>query len=169
MTESALSILIALLASVAVAGSVLLTLRYLPQITPVYVFAGGTLIGIGVATAIGAYFLNEFEFWTAGSLISLLGVCHLFVFSAVYKSVSLRMLGVLADQPGGRMHVAELVEQVARPSVEERMDVLVDMGLAEKDGDGLFHATAQGIRTDARLARLQHHFGIRSSGLYSNT
>ena len=141
-------------------------LRVRPDWTPVSVFVGGIAFSEGLAVVIGAMWLDRFYFWPATAIVGALGIANFFVFSAVYKSVSLQMLGVLNAQADCLADKTLLIEVVARPAVEERMELLVEMGLVTKSSDQTYSPTLKGRRTLDKLQKLQRLFGISRSGLY---
>lgn len=169
MADPLLSVLAGIVASVAAIILIAATLRVRPDWTPVYVFAGGIALAEGTAVAIGVAWLARFYFWPASAVVGALGIANFFVFSAVYKSVSLRMLGVLNAQAGCRADKKLLIDAVARPAVEQRMALLVVMGLAAEVADQTYAPTAAGRQTINRLQKLQRLFGISRSGLYRKT
>lgn len=144
-------------------------LRLLPRTAPVVVFAACIALSELAVIAIGALWFSQFYVWQASAMVGLIGLSNFFVFGAVYKSVSLEMLGVLNAQPGGRASKSLLVDVVARPCVEQRMELLVEMGQASKAPDASYLPTPAGLKTVARLQKIQRFFGIYSSGLYGKT
>jgi len=164
-----LSILAGTLVSFASIPLIAVMLRIRSDWTPVAVFAGGIALSEGVAIVIGAVWFDRFYFWPASAAVGAIGITNFFVFSAVYKSVSLQMLGILSAQKDCRANKNLLIEVVARPAVEERMELLVAMGLVAKAPDQTYSPTVEGLQTIARLQKLQQLFGINRSGLYRNT
>lgn len=163
------SLLIGVLTSLISIVLISITLRICPDWTPVTVFMGGITLAAGLAVLIGSTILDQFHFWQALAAVCAVGIANFFLFSAVYKSVSLQMLGVLNTQTDRFADKGMLVEVVARPSVEKRMELLVEMGMVAKSPDQTYTPTEAGRRTIYRLQKLQRLFGINSSGLYSNT
>ena len=64
-------------------------------------------------------------------------VCWLFAFSAVYKSVSLRILTQLARTPGHSLPLGAITVEYVRPEFEARVALLVRVGWAEWTADGI--------------------------------
>lgn len=169
MDDSMLSILAGALVSLVSIPLIAVMLRIRPDWTPVSIFAGGIALSEGVAITIGVVWLDHFYFWPASAAVGAIGIANFFIFSAVYKSVSLQMLGILAAQEDCRADKSLLIEVVARPAVEDRMELLVTVGLVAKAPDQTYSPTLEGLRTIARLQKLQQLFGINHSGLYRNT
>lgn len=169
MTDPLMSIITGSLVSLSSIPLIAATLRVRPDWTPVSIFAGGIALSEGVAIAIGVVWLDQFHFWSASATVGAIGIANFFVFSAVYKSVSLQMLGFLNAQSGCCADKSLLVEAVARPAVEHRMELLLEMGLVTRGIDQTYAPTSKGRKTVERLQKLQRLFGISSSGLYRKT
>ena len=169
MNEAWLSTVVGCVVGLGCVLLIAVALRLLPRTAPVAVFAGCIALSELVVIAIGALWFDSFYLWQASAMVGLIGLSNFFVFGAVYKSVSLEMLGVLNAQPGGRASKSLLVEVVARPCVEQRMELLVEMGQVSKTADASYTPTPTGLKTVARLKKIQRFFGIYSSGLYGKT
>ena len=165
MSDPLLSFVAGMVASVTAILLIAVVLRVRPTWPPVYVFASGIALSGLTAMLVGSAWLDRFHLWAALAAAGAIGIANFFTFSAVYKSISLRMLVLLASQPGGRTDKNVLVESIVRPAVTSRMDLLVEMGMAEALGS-TYAATAKGRRTITRLRSLQRLFGISRSGLY---
>ena len=164
-----LSMLVGISVSLASIALIAVTLRVRPGWTPVSVFAGGIALSEGVTILVGVFGLDRFYVWPASAAVGAIGIANFFIFSAVYKSVSLQMLGILTAQADGCADKSLLIEAVARPAVEERMELLVAMGLVTKAVDQTYLPTSEGRQTIARLQKVQQLFGIKRSGLYQRT
>ncbi|VTT97522.1 Uncharacterized protein OS=Crocosphaera watsonii WH 8501 GN=CwatDRAFT_1334 PE=4 SV=1 [Gemmataceae bacterium] len=113
----------------------------------------------------GAWVAGPLAYWPAAAVSGFGAVCWLFAFSAVYKSVSLRILSQLSRTPGNALPFVAIAEAYVRPEFEARVAVLVKMGCAEEDAGG-YAATAAGNATARRIAGIQRACGIEASGLY---
>lgn len=169
MSDELLSMLTGLFVGLGAVMLIAVVLRVRRDWAPVAVFAACIALSELVALAIGAVWLDRFYVWPATAVVGFIGIVNFFVFGAVYKSVSLQMLGLLNAQPGGRADKALLVNVIARPCVEQRMELLVEMGQVGKSSDQTYVPTPQGLKAVARLHRLQRLLGIYSSGLYGKT
>ena len=169
MTDQLFSIFVGVAASLISIMLIAVILRVRPNWAPVFVFALGIALSEVMSVSIGVLWLDQFYFWPATAAVGIIGIVNFFVFSAVYKSVSLQMLGILKEQVGNYVDKTILVEVVARPSVEERMELLVEMGLVVKSTDQMYLPTEKGLITVDRLRKLQRLFGIGGSGLYRQT
>jgi hypothetical protein len=160
------SMLAGFAANVLVGVGIGLTLRRFRTIPPVKVFAVGIAAAIPTAWLIGVYVTEQLHPWHAAAVVAAAGVIHFFAFAAVFKAVSLRILDRLFEQPDGVMTTEALVEDVVRPVVLGRMNLLVEMGFVTVDACGRFRTTERGRSMVRRLKTLQAVFGVRTSGLY---
>jgi hypothetical protein len=147
---------------------VAVTLAWLrrPCRTPPVVRHAASALGthvVGVAVAAGA--VGPFAYWPAAAVSGFGAVCWLFAFSAVYKSVSLRVLTELARTPGGALPLDEITEEYVRSEFAARVAVLVKMGCAEETEDG-YAATAKGNSTARRIEAVRRACGVSGGGLY---
>jgi hypothetical protein len=126
------------------------------------VSALGTHIA-GVAVA--AWHVGPFAYWPAAAVSAFGAVCWLFAFSAVYKSVSLRILTELARAPGGALPLGAVTEEHVRPEFTTRVAVLVKMGCGV-EVEGGYTATAKGNDVACRIAVVRRVCGIEGDGLY---
>jgi hypothetical protein len=93
-----------------------------------------------------------------------LTLCVLMLFGALYKSVSLRMLGDLSKTAGHALPELELLARyIEEDSFGRRVAILLDQGHAERSAEGLA-LSSKGRRIAAAIARLQQAFAIRASG-----
>ena len=166
MSDPQLSLLAGVVTSLCAIPLIALVLRLRPALPPVYVFAAGIALSGALAVLAGRALIDRFQLWPAIAAAGAIGIANFFVFSAVYKSISLRMLVLLASSPGRQAPKVLLVDRVVRPAVSERMDLLVEMGMATQAPGGTYSPTLKGRRTIARLQKVQRLFGISRSGLY---
>ena len=90
---------------------------------------------------------------------------YIYVFSSLYKSISLKIIHFLSHQPEYSAHLDEIFEKCIKASFTERVDILVDSSMAERRNDR-FVITGAGIKTANRIRWMQRLFGIERSGLY---
>lgn len=122
-----------------------------------------------VAGVAGAAFLaGPFAYWPAAAVSGFLAVCWLFAFSAVYKSVSLRILTHLDRTPGHTLPLDVVTQEYVRPEFAARAELLVQMGCAEEVA-GEYAATAKGDDTARRIARVRRACGVDGGGMYGGT
>lgn len=166
MTEAALSLAVGAGALVLALIVIPLTCRAFPRFPPVLVHGFAAVAAEVAALAVGSLAADEFPVWPATAVIGFGAVANLFVFSAIYKSVSLRMLVFLSAQPGQLVKTETLVERVGRAAVAGRVALLRESGLVERLPDGRYRITERGQRLARQLSLVQRLFGIHRSGLY---
>ncbi len=116
----------------------------------------------------GAQLIGPFAYWPAAAVSGFGAVCWLFAFSAVYKSVSLRILTQLARTPGNALSLESITGEHVRPEFAARVAVLVRMGCAEETAEG-YTITGKGSETARRIALIQRACGIEQSGMYGGS
>lgn len=166
MSGATLSLLSGALALCAHAALVPVLLRVARRATPVNVHLGSAIAIHSAQVAILWRFAGDgFPYWHGAAVFGAGAIAYLFAFSAVYKSVSLRLLLVLlgADEPC--VTFARLASEVVRPEFERRLALLVDMGLCVEKGDS-FAPSDSGIAAASRIRAMQRLFGVENPGLY---
>ena len=104
-------------------------------------------------------------YWQSASIFAFGVMMYVFIFSAAYKSISLRAVVLLADSESASVTVSEIMDRLVVKSFHDRIDVLLNAGLVTKAHKG-FSITGQGRRTANRIIALRNFFGARSNGLY---
>ena len=103
-------------------------------------------------------------FWPLSAAYGFLTLSLLMVFGALYKSVSLRMLGDLSKAADHALPERELLARyIEEDSFGRRVAILLEQDMAERAGDGL-RLSSKGRRIAAGIHLLQRAFGIRASG-----
>jgi hypothetical protein len=133
--------------------------------SPVVRHAASALGTHALGVLVGAWVAGPVAYWPAAAVSGFGAVCWLFAFSAVYKSVSLRILSQLSRTPGHALPFEVIARDYVRPEFEARVAVLVKMNCAEEAASG-YAATAAGKATARRIAGIQRACGIEASGLY---
>jgi hypothetical protein len=162
------SILVGLACFASHAAVTLVWLRLPCRTAPVTRHAVSALGTHAIVVALAAQVVGPFAYWPAAAVSGFLAVCWLFAFSAVYKSVSLRILTELDRAPGHAMALETVTEEYVRPEFVARTALLVKMGCAA-EADGAYEATEKGTATARRIEAVQHACGIEASGLYSDS
>lgn len=169
MSDMLISILTGFIVGLCWVLLVAILLRILPRIAPVLIFVLSILFSEIVLFFFGLMLFDRFYFWQASAIFGLIGVTNFFLYGAVYKSVSLEILTHLAAQPNRKICKQHLIEAVARPCVEQRMELIVELGLATKSNQGQYQLTLSGLEKVKQLNKIQNIFGIHESGLYGKT
>ncbi|MBU3540831.1 hypothetical protein [Polynucleobacter sp. UB-Tiil-W10] len=169
MNEELLSMITGLFVGLGAVVLIAGVIRLRRDLAPVAIFAVCIALSELVTLAIGATWLDRFYVWPATAMVCFIGIVNFFLFGAVYKSVSLQILGLLNTQPGGRADKKLLVDVIAQPCVEQRMELLVEMGQVNKSAEQTYAPTLQGLKAVSHLHKLQRLLGIYKSGLYGKT
>ena len=146
-----------------------IALRVFLLIAPVKIFFTCIVFSELLLILIDVLFFNGIYIWHASAMIGLFGIINFFLFGAIYKSISLKLLGVLHANPCQCETVDFLVEVVGQTCVDQRMELLVQMGYVEKFDDGTYFPTTAGFKVGSRLKKIQMFFGVYKSGLYGVT
>jgi hypothetical protein len=145
----------------------LVWLRRPGRFSPVARHAASALATHAIGVILAAWWVGPFAYWSAAAVSGFGAVVWLFAYSAVYKSVSLRILRELSRSPGQTLALSTIVEEYVRPEFEYRALVLVRMGCARETERG-YEVTRKGIDLATRLAVVQWAFGITASGIYGD-
>lgn len=154
-----------------VAGAgVLLWLAVVPVLlrvmrrSPAIIVIGSAALVYAVLLAGSLAMSVPLAFWPFSAAYGFLTLCLLMIFGALYKSVSLRMLGDLSRTAGGAMAERELLERyIEEDSFGRRVAILLEEAHAERTADGL-QLSAKGRRIAAGIQLVQRTFAIRASG-----
>ncbi len=139
-------------------------LRIACAVGPSRIVIGAAVI-VGIVTVAGALVVRPvILFWPLFASYSLLSLTFLLAFGAVYKSISLRILGDLLQRPERYDDYQRIVARyIEEESYRARLSLLVSEGLAERE-DSRFRLTTKGWRLAKAVSNLQRFFAIRSSG-----
>lgn len=141
----------------------LVLLRVSKRSPALIVIASAALVYVALLAASPAI-PQPLAFWPFSAAYGLLTLCLLMLFGALYKSVSLRMLGDLSKVAGHALPEQELLARyIEEDSFGRRVAILLEQGHAERTADGL-KLSSKGRRVAAAIHRLQQAFAIRASG-----
>ncbi len=105
------------------------------------------------------------EYWWLAASFGFGFMVYLFGFSALYKSLSLRILvDVLAHDPDWAQ-LEGVYQRVIERSFRERIEILERGGLVARQG-ALYAATARGLALAGRIGRLRTVLGVVGGGIY---
>lgn len=145
-------------------AAILVLLRLVDRMSPALVVTGTALVVYLGMLAVAAGLERPVLFWRMSAAYWFLTGSFLMMFGAIYKSISLRILLDLLDQPSwSDRHQAILDRYVERESYEERLRILAKDGLATRSPAG-FQLTPKGRRLAAAVKRCQDLFRIAQSG-----
>jgi len=148
----------------AYAVAVFTFVRSLPALSPAVLSVVGAMLFTAAAFPVASALPVEANFWRVLVVFCFLVICHLMVFGAVYKSISLRMMLDLLTVPGRRLATDEVFSRyIQGESFEARTQVMIAQGLATPSAAG-FSLTAKGRRVARTAQVLQQAFDIDTSG-----
>lgn len=161
-----IALFVGLMCSAAHVVVSLVWLRLPGRMSPVGRHAASALGTHVTVIVLAGQFLEPFAYWPVAAVSGFGAVCWLFAFSAVYKSVSLRILRQLAHTPGHAMPITTITEDYVRPEFEARVALLVKLDCANALGD-LYAIAERGSVVARRITLIQRACGIVVSGMYA--
>src|SRR5262249_22103075 len=106
-------------------------------------------------------------YWPGAGVFAFGATVWLFVYCAVYKSVSLRILSCMVRAHAGRLSLDRITDRYILGEFRDRMAVLETMGcVVVRESDVVL--TSKGRRTARYFEMAQRCFGIERSGLYGD-
>jgi len=112
----------------------------------------------------GAVTHIEANYWRALVVFLFLVLCHLMIFGAAYKSISLRILLDLYRTPSRKLPAGLVFSRyIEQESFTARIQVMITQGLASYSPDGIILAP-RGQRLAAAAGLLQRLYDIKTSG-----
>lgn len=165
MTPPELGLCVGAATAAAHVAATLVVLRLPGKLSPVARHAASAAVTHVGGVAVAAAVVGPFAYWPAAAVGGFAAVAWLFAFSAVYKSVSLRVLTELARAPGGAIPFAAITDDYVKAEFTARTRVVVALGWVREGPDG-FELTPDGAAAARRVAAVQRLCGIGRSGLY---
>lgn len=145
--------------------TVIAALHARSRISPIAVHAMSAAIWHAVQiVTLAAMGMSKF-YWQITAFTGLCVMAYVFAYSALYKSISLRVLIQLAASDSNGTDVDEMCRLVAMRNFHNRVALLLANGWIDYTTDGYF-CTKQGQRVVRRVMALRRLFGIAASGLY---
>jgi hypothetical protein len=148
-------------------ATTLVWLRRSGRVSPVARHAVSALASHALVVGFAAIWAGQFDYWAAAAVSGFGAVVWLFAYSALYKSVSLRILGELHRSAGHALSLDAITARYVRPEFENRTGVLVRMGCV-REVEGRYEVTRKGRDVATRIAVVQWLFGIVASGMYGD-
>ena len=133
------------------------------QISPVFIHVISGFVALAFLGLAGRTPFS-FDGWLTFSFFGFASTSFLFLFSAVYKSLSLRFLLTIRSNRN-RLTFSQLHHLVTKKSFKERAELLSKMGMVIKKGED-FSISSQGLRVAKRIEQIRKIFGITTRGLY---
>ena len=166
MTEITISLSLGILAFVLHVFLSIIAMRLFDQFNPIMTQFFSLFFSETVFIVVGSSIKQTVPFWEGSITLGFGAVVFLFFFSAVYKSVSLRILLRLYYAPYPTPHVDTIALNVARELVINRISVLLEMDYVLKKND-TYEITEKGRNFILRVLYIQRIFGVKSGGFYS--
>ena len=138
-------------------------LRLKHKIPPIGIHAFSAVLLLLILLILSSV-LMKMNIWITFCVFAFGVSAYLFVFGAVYKSLSLRILLAIKSK-GGRASFTQLDVLVTEASFAERAEILCNMNFAVKEG-GCYRISKQGEQIAERIVRIRKLFGITTLGLY---
>jgi len=136
--------------------------RCMDKVTPVMIHVASAFISF-VILCITAVIIG-FNFWLACSVLFFCVSTYVFVFSAVYKSLSLRILSA-THANGNVLSIEKIKNKVTSSTYAERVELLSGMGYVVNSQDK-YQLTKKGKTTVKLLIKFREAFLINTRSLY---
>jgi hypothetical protein len=144
--------------------AVVLVLLRVSKRSPALIVIGSAVLVYVALLAASPAMLQRLAFWPFSAAYGFLTLCLVMLFGALYKSVSLRMLGDLSKVAGHALPEQELLARyIEEDSFGRRVAILLEQGHAERTADGL-KLSSKGRRVAGAIHAIQEAFAIRASG-----
>ena len=162
MTESFVSLILGVTFSLWHIIIVIVLLKYIQKIAPVLIHAASALFSFILLCLVAM--LVQFPFWIAFSVLSFCVSSYLFLFGAVYKSITLRMLCAVQSRKGS-MSIDKLEKEVILPTFNVRISLLNEMGNVVTEKNRYF-LTAKGKKFAQFFGAIRRVFHIDTKAVY---
>ena len=166
MSPSLIALLVGAACFAVHAVLTLVLLRLPGRLSPVarhgFSFAMTNALGV-IAVAV---WFGPAPYWPIAASSGCGAAIWLFAFSAVYKSVSLRILSQLAQIETHSLSFEVVTAKYVHPEFEARVALLQALMCADLTTEGYLLST-HGARMATRIRTVQRLFGIDRSGLYA--
>ena len=157
-----------IIASVAVCFHIVLVLgmlRMRVSVSPMLIhFISAIFVHLSLLVPYALGYVDG-SYWHMASFFWSGIMAYLFRFSAVYKSISLRLLSRLLRSSGGYMLTDSLYQDVILRSFNDRIKVLSALGYVVQSQER-FVVTSSGRLIAFRIESLRAIFSMRQTGIY---
>lgn len=134
--------------------------------SPVAVYFGTALV-VHVLSVAGAALAVDIAYWQMAAVYWFAFMAYLFVFGALYKSISLLILQRVYRHAGHAMPMDEVTKGIVLTSFTGRIVVMQETGLLEEGPDG-YRLSIAGQKTASKINKIQNLFCIDKCGLYEH-
>jgi hypothetical protein len=163
MTENFYALLIGIALTVFHITLVTQSIRMFDKFPPVFIHFFSGILSL-VLLLILTCLTPVLNTWLVFCVLSFGISSYLFVFGAIYKSLSLRML-LFTNSQGGKITLHALNENITEKSFQTRVDLLIKMGYCTEGVYG-YHLSAKGKKIIRKIIFVRQLFRINSLGLY---
>lgn len=139
-----------------------IALRCCKTIAPVFIHAVSAFFCL-LALVFISFFVH-LHFWLAFSVLSFCVSSYLFIYGAIYKSLTLKILCAMRSSPT----TDSLTTFVTLPTFTDRITLLEKMGHVSSL-DGKYNITEKGKKNAAFFSVLRKFFNINSKAIYGNS
>jgi hypothetical protein len=145
--------------------TIMLVLRLIKKISPAVLVCSSALLVYFSGLVLIDVFDYSVNFFTFSSLYWFLTLCLLMIFGAVYKSISLRMMLHLLNQPKkSDYYDAILKNYIKDQSYTNRIGILIEKKMIAPSEKNAFSLTKKGLFFARNLSLIQQFFSIKESG-----
>ena len=157
MTAEILSFLVGFISFTIYAFTVLILLRMTLSVSPVIIqFVYALMVHI-IAILGSSLILKGLPYWHGAALFWFCFNIYLFIYSAVYKSISLKILSTLSRCSSKSETVLQITNLYILPSFVERINILTQANYAVQNNEQ-FTITNQGKKMATRIITIQKLF-----------
>lgn len=139
-------------------------LRLFPKLFPIAIHAFSALCQLIILLWLIVMDFN-FNYWFVFCILSFGISTYLFLFGAVYKSLSLRFLLAIKAE-GGAVSLMQLEQKITIPSFTQRVTLLCEMGCITQNQKGMYIST-KGKRMANKINTLKKLFHVETIGMYN--
>ena len=107
----------------------------------------------------------DWNYWQMAAAYWLFFMFYLYVYNAFYKSLSLTILGFIANGGGNSARTSDILDKIVIRSFADRARILETGGLVSYDGS-TFSVSKRGTKTAGILCQLRRELKIKEGGLY---
>lgn len=162
MSQLSVSLIVGIAFSLLHILAVIISLKYIKKIAPVLLHAASALISLILLCL--SYAMTEFAFWIALSVLAFCTSFYLFVFGAIYKSLTLRML-CASQSLNGSMTIEQLENIVTLPTFTTRISLLQEMGKVAVENER-YSLTQKGKKTAHFFNVIRRIFRVDTKAIY---
>ena len=145
--------------------AVVILLRLRLKLHPILQHALSSVLVHLATIAVASFSLPGIPYWH-GAVLYWLGVwAYLYLFSAIYTSITLNIISYIYNHAGSA-DSQSLLGSCVMPPFTSRVDMMTAGGFTDVK-DGRYTVPAKGRRAAQRIIAIRRFFGVNASGLYT--